>query len=636
MDQILKTIGLLRSALYNESPDQDAIKSYEKKLSKVIGKIYELKEFYELPIPTFLSIINDADFADLSNPVDVLSAIIRNYVNYRHENSGILLNFIHITGCIFTTTQLISILKNFTNCELCQALADSYQEEIKLPERDFEYELNQKEEQIKNLKASGGFTPLTEKPKDFEQDIFMATDQGKLTSVQYLIETKGVDPESKDIFGRTPLHIACESSNNFNIIFYLLNFRKVSHDARDNKGNTPLHVACSCGELPIVTYLIEKHGALVETEDNEGRTPLYLASNGGFLNIVKYLIEEAHANINQQNSKGWTPLHAACSNGHFSIVEYLVQKKKANISIINNNKETAFNIAFKENYLEIVKFLLKYSTIATEDKEKLLFMAVENNDIALIKDLVETHGINYECYNSKQETPIDIAFQKGNNEVIEYLIDVFPAWTSNLDRILDNLFKQENNSAIDLIIDKTKLLIEHIAFILSYSCDKYLLSITKHIFQKLENFDEIQIISEWLCKNNFTSNIKYLFEIVPLNFNEKEQLLNIFIKKQYLTAANYLLSITETTETEKENLLFRACDSQNIPVVQYLIEKVNVNINAVDDNKNTALHHSVITQNTELVTYLLSQNAIQNCKNNDNKTPKQLLKLGNPLRKLFN
>ena len=74
---------------------------------------------------------------------------------------------------------------------------------------------------------------------DFEQDIFIAAKQGKLTILKYLIEEKGID-------------INKQAEKDDNYIIY--------------KGVTALHIACLNGHLPIVEYLIEK-GANIEAKD---------------------------------------------------------------------------------------------------------------------------------------------------------------------------------------------------------------------------------------------------------------------------------------------------------------------------------------------------------------------------------
>ena len=105
----------------------------------------------------------------------------------------------------------------------------------------------EKPKEIKNSKHL--FEPMTEKPKDFEPDIFIAAKEGKLSSIQNLIEKEGID-------------INKQVEKNYNdLIIY--------------KGDTALHVACEKGHLPVVQYLIEK-GANIEAKDKDQRTTLYI------------------------------------------------------------------------------------------------------------------------------------------------------------------------------------------------------------------------------------------------------------------------------------------------------------------------------------------------------------------------
>ena len=627
MNSLLQIFGSFRTELSKEKQDMKLIKSYERKLASKIRHIVKMKEFYEFPIQNIWSIIDKVDFSSVSGYASVISTLIKNYVLYRGENSGVLLNFIHAKDCVFSIQEAVDILVSFRNCELCTKIAQSIKQELVLPAKDFEYEINKKEEEIKNLQKSNGFTPLSEAPDDLERNIFVAVEEGKLESVRYLIETENVDPESKDEFGRTPLHIACESSSNFPIIFYLLNFRNVAFNAVDNSNSTPLHVASSCGELPIVSYLIEKHGAAVDQKDGNGRTPLFLSCKGGFIHIAKYLIENAHAKVTIQNKELWTPLHAASANGHLNIVEYLIENQNVDTQVLNKDKDTAFDVAVKSDQFDVVKYLLKKTTVPTKEKEKLLFIAVKNDDISLVKDLVDAHGINYECYNAQNKTPLDIAIQTSKNEIIKYLINYYTNWIKSINEILDSLCKTKNNEIIDIIIDNVKLKPQQLLIILNYSCNEYAIHITKHLFQKLNGFGEIKSVAIWLCKRGYTSNTKYLFEISQFSFEEKGNMLIALITRQLFTAAEYLLTITETSPKEMENLLFFAIDSQSLDTVKFLIEKNNVNINCSDSNGNTPLHHAAKFLIKDIIAYLVSKNADTTIKNKENQTPNDIAKL---------
>jgi len=81
---------------------------------------------------------------------------------------------------------------------------------------------------------------------------------GNKIIIQYLME-HGADINFKNIYGDTPLMVACKNNNNKMLIEYL-----VEHEADINKGNnngaTPLFTSCFNGHENMVKYLVE-HGA---------------------------------------------------------------------------------------------------------------------------------------------------------------------------------------------------------------------------------------------------------------------------------------------------------------------------------------------------------------------------------------
>ena len=76
----------------------------------------------------------------------------------------------------------------------------------------------------KNWKTK--FYPVTAKPSDFEDDIFKATEKGKLSSVQYLVEQCKVDPDTNNEDGWAPINIASREGHLY-IVQYLVEACKV-------------------------------------------------------------------------------------------------------------------------------------------------------------------------------------------------------------------------------------------------------------------------------------------------------------------------------------------------------------------------------------------------------------------------
>ena len=152
------------------------------------------------------------------------------------------------------------------------------------------------------------YKALIEKPQDFEADIFKACKEGKLTSVQWLIEEDNVDKYIKDKNSDTPIHIASENGH-LPIVQYLIEKQNVDINIKGCNERTPLHKACVKGHLPVVKYLIS-NGANIEAKKGGGYTPLHNASDYDYPDIVKYLISKG-ANKNAKGNDGNTPYYFA-------------------------------------------------------------------------------------------------------------------------------------------------------------------------------------------------------------------------------------------------------------------------------------------------------------------------------------
>ena len=110
----------------------------------------------------------------------------------------------------FDLNESINILSKFSHISICRQIGELFSEEKLIPVPDHKYEIEKLEKEIAELeKKKTKFTPITEKPSDFEPDIFRAAKGGKLSSVQYLVEIEKKNVETKDNeYGETPLHWA--------------------------------------------------------------------------------------------------------------------------------------------------------------------------------------------------------------------------------------------------------------------------------------------------------------------------------------------------------------------------------------------------------------------------------------------
>ena len=202
-----------------------------------------------------------------------------------------------------------------------------------------------------------------------------ASKQGDLMAVQYLIKV-GAQLEAEDIGQRTPLHFA----KTYEIAAFLIQ-NGAQVNAIDRDGGTPLHEAKTS---EIAAYLIQ-NGAQVDAIDEEGRTPLHLVEetetatcliqNGAQVDAIDvhgrtplHTVEKTElvivliqngAKIDAKDKSGWSPLHEAVIRNKFDKVKCLVENGAQITARTNDGNETPFDLAKEKGLIQIAKYLLE-------------------------------------------------------------------------------------------------------------------------------------------------------------------------------------------------------------------------------------------------------------------------------------
>ena len=330
--------------------------AYEDVIIEEIEDYVKEEMFYELPTKEILKIIEKSEFDD----VELLYELISRMSSSKGKESTLLLNVIKREEADFE--ECIKILSKFEHSQICQRTGELFTEENQLPEKDFEEEIEKLKKENQELRNKINekkicFLPVTEKPSDFENNICTAAEEGKLTSVQYLIEQCHADAETKDGRGFTPINLASQNGH-LDIVRYLYEKCHANVETKDTHSQyTPMNWASYEGHLDVVKYLHETCHADVEAGDSYGDTPINSASYGGQLEVVKYLYETCHANVEAIGQYGNTSLCWASKAGRFEVIEYLINTCHANIEIKNEDGDTPSSIASKYGYIETAKYI---------------------------------------------------------------------------------------------------------------------------------------------------------------------------------------------------------------------------------------------------------------------------------------
>ncbi len=179
------------------------------------------------------------------------------------------------------------------------------------------------------------------RPRPVKTALHQAVLDGRLHQVRLLVSKHAVNVDSKDVFGRTPLMLACLLDNEEQASKMVRIFLKAHAypNVRDNMARTALSYACMKGREEIVDRLLREDIVDVNTPDNDGNTPLCHASLSGHPSIVSILTNMLIGfglSVDSRNHLGYTPLLLACKYGHFASAHILLTEGNGSPTLRDN------------------------------------------------------------------------------------------------------------------------------------------------------------------------------------------------------------------------------------------------------------------------------------------------------------
>ena len=292
-----------------------------------------------------------------------------------------------------------------------------------------------------------------------------AANEGNSEILQPLLDARA-DPEAVNSHGHRALHFAARKGHKE---FVEKLFTAVAHlnaDSQDLDGKTALHLAAAAGHLSTVQVL-EERGAQSNIQNFSQDLPLHYAAWGGHLRVVEMLTSEA--NVNAQGYRGRTMLNIGAIRGHKDIF-HLLLNRNAKLELAADDGSTPLMNAVRNNHSEIAHLLInRGANIHTIDDEHrtLLHEAAHNGDYDLAKVLIDrqcdVHAVSnfgdtpfldavysnnlkivelisslevdgYRHQNKLGLTPIHVAAEEGNLQMVDKLLDA-GATLDSIDRI---------------------------------------------------------------------------------------------------------------------------------------------------------------------------------------------------------
>ena len=190
---------------------------------------------------------------------------------------------------------------------------------------------------------------------------------------------------------------------------------------KDDRNCTPLHYAADVGNSEIFNLLIA-NGADLSAKDIDGDTPMHWAALGRNSEIVKLLLEKG-ADPSPMNKNGDTPIIYAIGRLPEEIVDLMLDYgaefdatggKALNVLQLSARfgLERLFKIASEKGGPS----LFTDSSVNIET----LKSAILGGSIEFVKLMVDK-GVDVNSVSKYRGRPLDIAYENGNNQIIEYL-----------------------------------------------------------------------------------------------------------------------------------------------------------------------------------------------------------------------
>jgi ankyrin repeat protein len=232
---------------------------------------------------------------------------------------------------------------------------------------------------------------------------------------------------SKDLFGRTALHVACEQGH-YSAVFELLN-RNINVRAETGLGLQALHIAAANGHTRVCDLLLRS--------------------------------KDVDATAAEMNSQ-WSPLSFAARNGHNEVVQLLVLAEHNNLFINHRDwiERTPFHLAVIGQHLGVLKILSFHPKLdketCDENGRPVLLDAVDDKFSEGFRYLLEICGMNPNCNDIEEEnTPLILATKGEMIEIVEILVKDERTWLFARNNNNETAFEIVEDLKIEAILEST-------------------------------------------------------------------------------------------------------------------------------------------------------------------------------------
>jgi uncharacterized protein len=435
---------------------------------------------------------------------------------------------------------------------------------------------------------------------------------------------KGNSPSQQNGGFFDPVVIAINNNANTDVIKFLIEQEGNSVDKKTHHSRTYLQWAAAQGNLDIVNFLIAK-GSDVNYKDSHGDNVITYAATSGNKNLAVYdTLIKAGANPKIKNENGTNIIMEAIANDNdLKVTEYFVSKG-ISLTDKDNFGRTVADYSTKLGNLTILDKLIAKGVKPTDQA---LFFATQGsrmkeNGVEVFQELVNKYKLNPKAINPEGQTLLHALSRRGNLETINYILSQ-GADTKVVDKAGNTALMiasaGKNAELVQLFLDKTNNINT-----VNLNGESALTNAVASGSPQI-----VTLLLEKGAKANIVdkqgNNLAYYWlnsirpqgpQGAPQNNSKDEDQ-----KQTLLTNAKVDF---KATQNKGATLLHLAVDKGNVALVKKAID-LGVNVNAQDEDGNTALHKAaLVAKNDAILKTLIEAGAKKDIKTEFDETAYEL------------
>ena len=263
--------------------------------------------------------------------------------------------------------------------------------------------------------------------------IHLAAAGNSINTIAFIIDEVRlpVNSRTKNRSRKTALHIASRRSN-YSAVCCLIDRQASVNAVAREKRYTPLHYATMKGNSMCVDLLYRAGGNVhvhYGNEDRAGRgEPLLItAAKYNSYDVAAFLLSEnLNVSLGYRDNDGLTALHhAAISSG--DKLTRLLLAKGAHVDDVNNSNRTALHYAVERGDTEVLQEILRNSpSLAVQDKYGMnpVHLAAYVGKLACLQLLIKDgRQFDIQTGNALLDLPIHLAALGGHTDVVKWMIE---------------------------------------------------------------------------------------------------------------------------------------------------------------------------------------------------------------------